>query len=92
MPHQDSSFLATEPPTATGLWLALEPATVDNGCLWTLPALPADRVARRFMRRRAGSMARLTQSYLSAVYGYAISAGPWVASGARQRSPRQARI
>ena len=51
VPHQDSSFLATSPPTATGLWLALEPATVDNGCLWTLPAPPAARVARHFMRR-----------------------------------------
>ncbi|KAK9831483.1 hypothetical protein WJX81_000800 [Elliptochloris bilobata] len=56
VPHQDSSFLATSPPTATGLWLALEPATVDNGCLWTLPAPPADRVARNFLRSADGSV------------------------------------
>ncbi len=53
VPHQDSSFLATSPPSATGLWLALEPATVDNGCLWTLPAPPVDHVARHFLRRCA---------------------------------------
>lgn len=34
-PHQDSSFLYTEPrTTCLGLWLALEDSTEDNGCLW----------------------------------------------------------
>lgn len=37
VPHQDNSFLYTEPPTCTGLWLALEDATVINGCLWAIP-------------------------------------------------------
>lgn len=37
MPHQDNSFLYTDPPTCTGLWLALEDATVTNGCLWAIP-------------------------------------------------------
>lgn len=37
VPHQDNSFLYTEPPTCTGLWLALEDATVTNGCLWAIP-------------------------------------------------------
>ncbi|MCJ1244631.1 hypothetical protein MMC30_001830 [Trapelia coarctata] len=32
-PHQDSTFLYTDPPSAVGLWIALEDATVDNGCL-----------------------------------------------------------
>lgn len=32
-PHQDSTFLYTEPPSAVGFWYALEDATVDNGCL-----------------------------------------------------------
>ncbi len=35
--HQDATFLWTDPVTVTGLWLALEDATVDNGCLWALP-------------------------------------------------------
>lgn len=36
--HQDSTFLYTEPIDIAGLWFALEDATVDNGCLWALPA------------------------------------------------------
>ena len=35
--HQDSTFLYTDPPTVVGLWLALEDATKENGCLWHLP-------------------------------------------------------
>ncbi len=32
--HQDSTFLYTEPESAIGFWVALEDATIDNGCLW----------------------------------------------------------
>jgi len=35
--HQDATFLWTDPVTVTGVWVALEDATVDNGCLWALP-------------------------------------------------------
>jgi phytanoyl-CoA hydroxylase len=35
--HQDSSFLDTETPSLIGLWIALEDATLDNGCLWGIP-------------------------------------------------------
>lgn len=49
--HQDATFLWTDPVTVTGLWVALEDATVDNGCLWALPGghrtVP---LARRFVR------------------------------------------
>lgn len=37
MPHQDNSFIYTEPASCVGLWLALEDATVTNGCLWAIP-------------------------------------------------------
>ncbi|KAG7268204.1 hypothetical protein CRUP_022893 [Coryphaenoides rupestris] len=37
-PHQDATFLHTEPlGRVMGLWIALEDATVDNGCLWFIP-------------------------------------------------------
>ncbi|XXH03807.1 hypothetical protein Hte_010213 [Hypoxylon texense] len=36
-PHQDSTFLYTDPPSAVGFWYALEDATVENGCLSFLP-------------------------------------------------------
>jgi len=32
-PHQDSTFLYTDPPSAVGYWISLEDATIDNGCL-----------------------------------------------------------
>ncbi|MFQ3211892.1 MAG: phytanoyl-CoA hydroxylase [Oceanospirillaceae bacterium] len=35
--HQDSTFLYTEPKSCIGFWLALEDATVENGCLQALP-------------------------------------------------------
>lgn len=37
VPHQDSSFIHTEPLSCVGLWWALEDATRDNGCLWAQP-------------------------------------------------------
>jgi phytanoyl-CoA hydroxylase len=32
-PHQDSTFLYTDRPSAVGFWIALEDATRENGCL-----------------------------------------------------------
>ncbi len=32
--HQDSYYIPTQPDTLCGAWLALDPATEDNGCLW----------------------------------------------------------
>ncbi|KAF1354736.1 hypothetical protein BDV97DRAFT_365973 [Delphinella strobiligena] len=32
-PHQDSTFLYTDPPSAVGFWYALEDCTISNGCL-----------------------------------------------------------
>lgn len=49
-PHQDSAFLYTDPPSCVGLWLALEDATRHNGCLWALPAVHKQGLARRFRR------------------------------------------
>lgn len=36
-PHQDSTFLYTDPPSAVGFWYALEDAALENGCLSFLP-------------------------------------------------------
>ena len=32
--HQDSTFLYTNPDSVVGFWIALEDATIENGCLW----------------------------------------------------------
>ncbi|XP_019256735.1 PREDICTED: phytanoyl-CoA dioxygenase isoform X3 [Nicotiana attenuata] len=54
VPHQDNSFLYTEPTTCTGLWLALEDATNVNGCLWAIPGSHKDGLVRRFLRDENG--------------------------------------
>lgn len=56
-PHQDHSFLWTDPPSVIGLWFALEDATVDNGCLWARPGGHAEPVRRRFHRAPGGGTA-----------------------------------
>src|SRR3954466_7308545 len=53
-PHQDHTFLWTDPPSATGLWFALEDATIENGCLWALPGGHAEPPRKRFRRCPAG--------------------------------------
>ncbi|XP_022957400.1 phytanoyl-CoA dioxygenase [Cucurbita moschata] len=50
VPHQDNSFLYTEPTTCTGLWLALEDANTTNGCLWAIPGSHKNGLVRRFLR------------------------------------------
>jgi phytanoyl-CoA hydroxylase len=35
--HQDESHIPTRDRSLTALWIALDDATVDNGCLWVLP-------------------------------------------------------
>lgn len=35
--HQDEFFIPTRDRTLTGGWIALDDATVENGCLWVIP-------------------------------------------------------
>ncbi|TNE61624.1 MAG: phytanoyl-CoA dioxygenase family protein [Alphaproteobacteria bacterium] len=35
--HQDGTYLRTEPESCLGFWVAVEDATVENGCLWGIP-------------------------------------------------------
>lgn len=49
--HQDSTFLHTTPrETCLGLWLALDEATLENGCLWARRGSHVEPVRRVFMR------------------------------------------
>eukprot|EP01129_Flabellula_baltica_P006037 TRINITY_DN2228_c0_g1_i1.p1 TRINITY_DN2228_c0_g1~~TRINITY_DN2228_c0_g1_i1.p1 ORF type:complete len:161 (-),score=17.41 TRINITY_DN2228_c0_g1_i1:14-496(-) len=36
-PHQDSSFLRTEPLSCIAFWFPVDDATLENGCLWAIP-------------------------------------------------------
>jgi phytanoyl-CoA hydroxylase len=52
--HQDSTFLYTEPQDIAGLWFALEDATIDNGCLWAIPAGHSLGLKSRWVRSAEG--------------------------------------
>ena len=50
--HQDSTFLFTTPQqTCLGLWLALDEATLANGCLWVRPKSHHEPVRRHYQKR-----------------------------------------
>lgn len=48
--HQDATFLWTDPMSVVGLWVALEDATLDNGCLWAEPGGHLGPLRTRFVR------------------------------------------
>jgi phytanoyl-CoA hydroxylase len=50
VPHQDNTFLYTDPLSLLGFWWALEDATTENGCLWVLPKSHKDGLKRKFLR------------------------------------------
>lgn len=54
-PHQDSTFLYTDPPSAVGFWIALEDATIENGCLsFAKGSHRRAPVTSRFVRKESG--------------------------------------
>jgi phytanoyl-CoA hydroxylase len=48
--HQDATYLYTTPITVTGLWIALDDADRDNGCLMALPGAHRGPLRHRFHR------------------------------------------
>uniref|UniRef100_W5L553 Phytanoyl-CoA dioxygenase domain-containing protein 1 n=1 Tax=Astyanax mexicanus TaxID=7994 RepID=W5L553_ASTMX len=53
---QDATFLYTEPlGRVMGVWIALEDATLDNGCLWFIPGSHKTGITRRMVRTPKGT-------------------------------------
>ena len=50
--HQDERFIPTRDRSLVGVWVALDDATIDNGCLWVLPG--SHRTGRLFPTRDHG--------------------------------------
>ncbi|KAG7845224.1 hypothetical protein KL941_003069 [Ogataea angusta] len=49
--HQDGEFLYTEPQSCIGFWFALEPCTLQNGCLSFVPGShKTAEIKRRFVK------------------------------------------
>ena len=49
-PHQDSTFLYTDPMRLYGVWIALEDADIENACLWFAPGSHTSGITRRMFR------------------------------------------
>ncbi|XP_070581667.1 phytanoyl-CoA dioxygenase domain-containing protein 1-like isoform X1 [Ptychodera flava] len=50
VPHQDSTFLKTDPMRIMGYWIALEDATLENGCLWFIPGSHKEGLSTQWIR------------------------------------------
>lgn len=48
--HQDATYLHTEPAKLVGFWVALEDATLENGCLWFAKGSHKSGTHRRYVR------------------------------------------
>jgi len=60
-PHQDSTFLYTEPLSARGFWFALEDCTAQNGALSFAPGShKSNRRKEVLTQKRRGKGVRLT--------------------------------
>ena len=53
--HCDHTFLWTEPQSVVGFWVAIEDATIDNGCLWAIPGGHHIPAKSRFRLRADGT-------------------------------------
>jgi phytanoyl-CoA hydroxylase len=48
-PHQDATFLYTEPSSAVAFWIPVHDATVENACLWVAPGTHKGPLKTRFV-------------------------------------------
>ncbi|XP_033095986.1 phytanoyl-CoA dioxygenase domain-containing protein 1-like [Anneissia japonica] len=54
VPHQDSTFLYTEPMNILGFWIPLEDCTLENSCLHFIPGSHKNGVSRRMIKAEDG--------------------------------------
>lgn len=45
--HQDEYYIPTRDKSLVGAWIAIDDATLDNGCLWIIPGSHKDSILRR---------------------------------------------
>ncbi|WP_208073799.1 phytanoyl-CoA dioxygenase family protein [Bradyrhizobium barranii] len=64
--HQDESYVPTRDKSLTSIWVALEDATLENGCLWVVPG--SHRMGFMYPSRRTQSPK--FQSHHPECYGF----------------------
>ncbi len=52
--HTDHTFLWTEPQSVVGFWVAIDDATISNGCMWAVPGGHRQPPRSRFRRDGQG--------------------------------------
>lgn len=63
--HQDGSYLISDPSTVTGIWVAIEDANRDNGCLWVQPGgqrSPLREIYQVDWNKREGKLTNLDRT------------------------------
>jgi len=63
--HQDGSYLSSDPSTVTGVWVAIEDANRDNGCLWVQPGghrSPLREIYQVDWKNREGKLTELNKT------------------------------
>ena len=63
--HQDASYLISDPSPVTGIWIAIEDANRDNGCLWVQPGghrSPLREIYRVDWTKRQGVISDLDET------------------------------
>ena len=56
LPHQDSTYIYTEPESCVGFWFALEDATIENGCMHFIPGAHKQPLKKRNYRDADGNI------------------------------------
>jgi len=59
--HQDATYLRTDPQTCLGLWVALEDATLENGCLWGIPGGQMGSQPKAIFKRKPDGNGTITE-------------------------------
>lgn len=59
-PHQDITYLRTDPIPPIGFWIALEDATLQNGCLWMARGSHKSGIHRQLIRNPDKESTQLT--------------------------------
>lgn len=73
-PHQDATYLHTDPISITGFWIPTEDATLENGCLWFIPGSHKNgldcRYAYSFQIKKQLSSTKLWNNQLKSPFSF----------------------
>ena len=75
--HQDASYLITRPAGVIGLWVAVEDATRENGCLWMQPGQhrsPLREIYKVDWSSRKGTLTELDETPWAIEHAVAVEA------------------